>query len=113
LATITHPHDGAHISRNGTGIANNHPVTRTGLRPTRSDRVPAKKFVAALTTPNATMNVSADVNAVSPNTSFARSGRTVRSWPSIPPTRALIATSSTNWGRFARNPRRTPPAPVF
>ena len=34
------------------------------------------------------------------------SGRTVRSWPIIPPTRALIATSSANCGRFARSPSR-------
>ena len=34
-----------------------HPAIRTGLRPYRSDRVPAKKFVAALTAPNATINV--------------------------------------------------------
>ena len=27
---------------NGTGIANSHPATRTGLRPYRSDRVPAR-----------------------------------------------------------------------
>ena len=53
----------------------------------RSDRVPAKKLVAAFTAPKATMKVSADVYAVSPKTFFAKSGRTVRSWPIIPPTK--------------------------
>ena len=37
----------------------------------------------------------------------ASSGRTVRSWPIIPPTRALTPTSSENWARFARSPRWT------
>ena len=32
---------GAHISRKGTGVATNHPSTRTRLRPRRSDKRPA------------------------------------------------------------------------
>ena len=106
LANTTQPHDGAHINSNGTGRPTIQPVTSTGLRPYRSDRVPAKKLVAALTMPKATMNVSAAVNAVSPNTSSARRGRTVRSWPIIPPTRALTATRRENWARFSRSPSR-------
>ena len=58
LAKMTHPHVGAQISSSGTGMAMIQPATRTGLRPKRSDRVPAKKFVAAFTMPNAAMNVS-------------------------------------------------------
>ena len=50
------------------------------------------------------MNVSAAVNLVSPNSSSASSGRTVRSWPIMPPTRALTPTSSENWARFSRSP---------
>ena len=42
FATTIHAHDGAQISRNGTGSATSQPATRTGLRPNRSDRVPAK-----------------------------------------------------------------------
>ena len=38
-----------------------HPVTSIGLRPSRSDKVPATKLVAAFTNPKATMNVSATV----------------------------------------------------
>jgi hypothetical protein len=45
------------------GSATSQPATRTGLRPNRSDRVPAKKLVTALTAPNARMNVRALVNA--------------------------------------------------
>ena len=36
----------------------------------------------------------------------ASSGSTVRSWPSMPPTRALTATSRLNWARLARSPSR-------
>ena len=81
------------------------PATRTGLRPYRSDRVPAKKLVAALTMPNAAMKVSVAVKAVSPNSSSASSGRTVRSWPIMPPTSALTPTSSENWARFCAQPQ--------
>jgi hypothetical protein len=106
LARITQPHEGAHINSNGTGSPINHPATSTGFRPTRSDTVPAKKLVAALTAPNATMKVSTDVNAASPKTFLASNGRTVRSWPIMPPTSALTATSNTNCGRFSRSPNR-------
>ncbi len=33
---------GAHISRNGTGIATSQPPTKTCLRPKRADRRPAR-----------------------------------------------------------------------
>ena len=42
LAATTHPHDGAQISSSGTGNARAQPVTSTGLRPYRSDSVPAR-----------------------------------------------------------------------
>ena len=72
------------------------PATRTGLRPNRSDNVPAKKLVTALTIPNAAMNVSVDVHAVRWNSWVVSNGNTVRSWPIIPPTNALTPTSSAN-----------------
>ena len=106
LAKMTHPQVGAQISSSGTGMAMSQPATRTGLRPKRSDRVPAKKLVAAFTMPNAAMNVSVDEKAVSPNSCSASSGRTVRSWPIIPPTRALTPTRRRNWLRFSLSPRR-------
>ena len=42
FANTTQPHDGAQMSMNGTGSATSHPATSTGLRPYRSDSVPAK-----------------------------------------------------------------------
>ena len=54
-----------------------------------------------------TMKVSAEENAASPKASSASSGRTVRSWPSIPPTRAFTATSRTNCPRFSLSPSRS------
>ncbi|SHX16779.1 Uncharacterised protein [Mycobacteroides abscessus subsp. abscessus] len=42
LATITQPHDGAQINSSGTGMAKSQPAVSTGLRPKRSDQVPAK-----------------------------------------------------------------------
>jgi hypothetical protein len=44
------------------------------------------------------------VKAVSPKTSRAINGRTVRSCPIIPPTKPLTPTSSTNWPAFSRRP---------
>ncbi|OHE86656.1 MAG: hypothetical protein A2579_03560 [Lysobacterales bacterium RIFOXYD1_FULL_69_11] len=42
LAASTQFQSGAHISRNGTGIATSQPATSTCLRPKRSDRRPAR-----------------------------------------------------------------------
>src|SRR5438445_6918572 len=104
LARITQPQLGAQISKSGTGKAANQPATRTGLRPKRSDSGPAAKLVRALVRPKATMKVSAAVTAVRWKTYVASSGRTVRSCPSMPPTRALTPTRRLNWARFARSP---------
>jgi hypothetical protein len=98
---------GAQINSSGTGRPISQPEMRTGLRPTRSESVPAKKLVIALTMPNAAMNVSVAVKAVRWNVRTARSGSTVRSWPIIPPTSALTPTSSANCAKFSRRPKRT------
>src|SRR5438067_3871887 len=108
FAATTQPQFGAKISSGGIGRATSHPETSTGLRPNRSDSVPAKKLVTALTAPNARMNVSALVNAARWKVRAASSGTTVRSWPRVPPTSALTATSRQNWARLARSPSRTP-----
>ena len=108
LAAMTQPQSGAQISSGGIGSATSHPATSTGLRPNRSDSVPAKKLVTALTAPNARMNVSALPSAARWKVCTASSGTTVRSWPRVPPTSALTATSSENWARLARRPSRTP-----
>ena len=112
LANTIQPQVGAHINSSGTGRPMSQPATRTGLRPKRSDSVPAKKLVAAFTAPNATMKVSAAVNAVSPNTRSASSGRTVRSWPIIPPTSALTADEQRELGEVLAQPEPNGPAVV-
>ena len=103
------PQTGAQISSSDTGSPMSHPATSIGLRPSRSDKVPATKLVAAFTNPKATMKVSATVIPVRPNSSLASSGRTVRSWPNIPPTKALTTTNNVNWARLARRPSRIRP----
>ena len=55
LAATTQPHDGAQMIISGTGMPTSQPASRTGLRPYRSDRVPAKKLVTALVAPKARM----------------------------------------------------------
>src|SRR4029453_5149218 len=57
----------------------------------------------------ATMWVRAADPAASPNTSVASSDNRLRSWPTMPPTRALTPTRRQNWARLAPNPRRRPP----
>ena len=58
LAATTQPQVGAQINRSGTGMPTSQPATSTGLRPTRSARVPATRLVRALVIPKATMKVS-------------------------------------------------------
>ena len=94
FATTTQPQSGAQMSRSGTGSPNSQPATRTGLRPNRSASAPAARLVSALVMPKATMNDRIDgERRSSPKISVAMSGRTVRSWPTIPPTRPLTPTS--------------------
>ena len=93
--------------RNGTGRARSQPATRIGLRPIRSDRRAATRLMTALVTPKLTMNEVMAVFEVSPNSCSPRSGSTVRSSPTIAPTKALRRTRSENCGRFSRRPSRT------
>lgn len=55
FAATIQPHDGPHASIAGTGSATSHPATSTGLRPYRSERVPAAKLVTAFVEPKARM----------------------------------------------------------
>src|SRR5262245_58157752 len=107
LAAITQPQTGAQISSNGTGRPMSQPATRTGLRPYRSDSVPEARLLRALVMPKAAMNISDAVKAPTAKTWPAKSGKTVRSWPTMPPTRALTATRRENWARLARSPSLT------
>ena len=64
---------------------------------------------ALLKTGGLTMNdVTRVVDAIR-NSSAPISGTTVRSRPTMPPTKALTRTSSANWRQFSASPRRTPP----
>jgi hypothetical protein len=87
------------MSSSGTGSRT--ASRRRGSACGRSGR-PARprKIGQGLVTPKARMNERTAVNAVSPKLSVARSGRTVRSWPIIPPTRPLTPASSANWPAF-------------
>ena len=96
LATTTQPQSGAAMSMNGTGSPMTQPATRTGFRPKRSASAPATRLVTALVSPKATRKASAAVAVDSPKISVARSGTIARSWPTMPPTSALMPTSSAN-----------------
>jgi len=104
FARSIHHHAGAPMIKNGTGIANNQPMTRIGFRPTRSDSRAATRLSTALVTPKLTMNDVIAVFEASPNSCSPSSGKTVRSSPTIAPTNAFRPTSSANCGRFARSP---------
>src|ERR1700681_1766005 len=110
FASTIHPHAGAYISKNGTGMAKSQPATSSGLRPVLSAVRPAYRFASAFVKPNVTMNESTAVSDASPNTRCPTSGNTSRSIPTIDPTNALTATSSQNCVAFAARPKRTRPA---
>src|SRR5262249_32171919 len=106
LAATTQAQLGAQIRRSGTGRPTSQPVTRTGLPPHRAARPPAGGLAKAFVTPNAKRNVRMLTALSIPKTFDASSGTTVRSWPTMPPTRALTATRRANWPAFSRRPRR-------
>ena len=107
LAKMIQPHDGAHIRMNGTGRPISQPATSTGLRPTRSESVPAKKLVAAFTTPKATMNVSAGGEGGEPEDFVGEQGQDGALLADHPADERVDATSSANCGRFSRSPSWT------
>ena len=105
LAATTHHQVGAQISIAGTGSATSQPATSTGLRPKRSDRVPAKKLVTALTSPKATMKRQPRGEARRGRTSARRAAaRRCAPGRASPPTRALTATSSDELGQVRPQP---------
>src|SRR5690349_11754033 len=104
LANTTQPQLGAQMRSSGTGSAATQPATSSGLRPIRSASRPAKRFASALTMPKLTRNERTTVLEASPNSPRAMSGRTVRSSPTIAPTKALTTTSSVNWRQLAPRP---------
>jgi hypothetical protein len=63
-------------------------------------------LVSALVTPNTAMKDRIAAFAASWNSCSAMAGRMLRSSPTMAPTKALTSTSSANWPRFSRRPRR-------
>jgi hypothetical protein len=53
------------------------------------------------------MKDTAAVFEAMPNSSCASTGRIERSRPTMPPTKAFVATSSANWRQFGPSPSRT------
>src|SRR6266508_6700198 len=104
LASTIQPQLGANIIRKGTGSANNHPATRICFRPIRSESRPANKLASALTIPKLTIKESVSDLEVRPKSACAMRGTTVRSSPTIAPTKALTKTSKVNCCQLARNP---------
>jgi hypothetical protein len=78
------------------------------LRPHTSARCPETRFANALTTPKLTMNETTIVVEAIRNYWEPISGTTVRSSPTMPPTRALTSTNSENCPQFSRKPSRMP-----
>ncbi len=91
----------------GTGRATSQPAMSTALRVKRSASTPEAKFTNALTTPKAMMKENTTTSEPMPNSPVPMSGTTVRSRPTIPPTKALTKTKSENCCQFSRRPSRT------
>ena len=72
----------------------------------RSDTRAATRLMTAFVTPKLTMNEVMAVFEVSPNSCSPRSGNTVRSKPTMAPTKAFSTTRRVNCGRFSRSPSR-------
>src|SRR5829696_4716755 len=107
LAATIHPHEGASMIMNGTGTPISHPANSTFFLPYLSASTPETRLEHAFTTPKETMNEKIAVLRTSPNSSEPTSGTTVRSRPTIPPTKALTSTSMANCRQFSLRPRRT------
>ena len=104
---MIHPQLGAQMIMNGTGRPTSQPRTRTRLRPQASASWPETRLANAFTTPKLTMKETTSVVEVIPNSSEPISGTTVRSIPTMPPTKALIRTSKANCGQFSLSPSLT------
>src|SRR5574341_513410 len=96
----------AQMMINGTGKPTNQPRMSTLLRPQVSPNRAAKRLQRALTTPKLTMKETMPVLEVRPNSRSPMRGTTVRSRPTMAPTKALISTRSENWPRFSCRPNR-------
>src|SRR2546422_2328402 len=106
LANTIHPQLGAQMINSGTGSPASQPATRSGLRPIRSASWPAQRFASAFTTPKLMRKERTTVFETRPKSAWAISGRTVRSSPTMAPTKALTTTRRANWRQLAPRPSR-------
>src|SRR5437667_9501304 len=106
LANTIQPQLGAQMMSSGTGNPANQPATRSGLRPIRSASWPAKRFASAFTAPKVMRKERTTVFETRPKSAWAISGRTVRSSPTMAPTKALTTTRRANWRQLAPRPSR-------
>src|SRR5207253_7045820 len=105
LANTTQPQEGARMMSSGTGSAAVHPASNTARRPRRSASRPAVRLLAALTRPKLIRKERIAARLARWKSCSASGANVERSIPTTPPTKALIATSSTNCLQFARSPR--------
>jgi hypothetical protein len=106
FAPTIHAHDGPYASMNGTGRPTIQPATSTVFLVYRSASQPDTRLTQALIRPNVMMNEKTTISEPIPNSLVPISGTTVRSRPTMPPTKALMRTRSENCGRFSRSPSR-------
>src|SRR2546429_8343033 len=106
LANTIQPQLGAQMMSSGTGSPASQPATRSGFPPIRSASCPAKRLASALTMPKLTKKDRTTVLETSPKSARAMSGTTVRSSPTMAPTKALTTTRRANWRQLAPRPRR-------
>ena len=91
---------------NGTGRPISQPRTSTRLRPEAVGELPGDEVGERLHHAEADDEGDDSVVEAIPNSSAPISGTTVRSMPTMPPTKALIRTSSANCRQFSLSPRR-------
>src|SRR5436309_6861874 len=106
LANTIQPQLGAQMMSSGTGSPASQPATRSGLRPIRSASCPVKRLASALTMPKLTRKERTTVFDTSPKSAWGMSGTTVRSSPTMAPTKALTTTRRANWRQLAPRPSR-------
>src|SRR5438034_1237426 len=106
LANTIQPQLGAQMISNGTGSPASQPATRSGLRPIRSASCPVKRLASALTMPKLTRKERTTVFDTSPKSAWGMSGTTVRSSPTMAPTKALTTTRRANGRQLAPRPSR-------
>ena len=108
LAATIQPQLGAHMIMNGTGKPTDHPNTSIRFAAPNVGELAGDQIGDRLDDAEADDERDDDVVEASWNSSVPISGTTVRSSPTMPPTKALISTSSANCCQFSRRPSVMP-----